>query len=228
MKLFILIPIICMFSALADPPDEFGTFMMTDGGPQTIDNRFCVYSQTWDIGEFVNCYSYYSGGDRWVCDDFILTADCTIDSIVVWMIYTGGVAAWMNIVFSEDIGDSDPNTAVEVWSASAPCLNVVFELWRGMLGHKSTIVVIASEKSPPVLSAGTHYWLEVQADVVDNCFLLVGTCANGSYTWYNDGSGIYVRSDIVFGEGTDAFFDLYGYESGALESSTWGSIKTLF
>ena len=228
MKLFILIPITFIFSALADPPDELGTFIMTDFGPQTIDNRSCVYSQTYSYGELVNGYSNYGAGDRWVCDDFILTDDCTIDSIIVWQIYEGGRPSWMNIVFSEDTGDSDPNTAVEVWSASAPCINEWIDYIFGYDIYKTTIVVIESGESPPELSAGTRYWLEVQADITDNCFLLVGTWANGSYTWYNDGSGVWVRSDIQFGEGTDAFFELYGYETSALESSTWGSIKTLF
>ena len=227
MKLFILILIICIFSVLADQPTELGSFRITDGGHQTIDNRSCVYSQPWDVGELVNGYSNYGAGDRWVCDDFILTADCTLDSIFVWQLYTGDIPAWMNIVFSEDTGDSDPNTAVEVWNSSAPCIHY-FE-WIGQdYIYRTVIVVIESGESPPELSAGTRYWLEVQADVVDNSFMLVCTWANGSYTWYNDGSGVWVRSDIQFGEGTDAFFELYGYESSALESSTWGSIKTLF
>ncbi|MCK4505230.1 MAG: hypothetical protein KAW14_06420 [Candidatus Aegiribacteria sp.] len=227
MKLFILIPIIFMFSVLADQPDELGSFRITDGEHQTIDNRSCVYSQTWNYSEWVTGYSNYGAGDRWVCDDFILTDDCTIDSIVVWEMYPGGRPSWMNIVFSEDTGDSDPNTAVEVWSASAPCQNW-FTGQPPYDSYKTTIFVIESGESPPELSAGTRYWLEVQADIVDNCFLLVCRWANGSFTWYNDGSGVWVRSDIMFGVGTDAFFDLYGYETSALESSTWGSIKTLF
>lgn len=227
MKLFILIPVICIFSALADPPDEFGTFRITDGGPQIIGNRSLIYSQPFNYGELVNGYSNYGAGDRWVCDDFILTADCTIDSIVVWEMYPEGRPSWMNIVFSEDTGDSDPNNAVEVWSDSAPCQHYYtgqppYDTW------KTTITVNASGQPLPVLSADTRYWLEVQADIVDNCFLLVGTWANGSYTWYDDGSGIWVRSDIQFGTGTDAFFELYGYETSALESGTWGSIKTFF
>ena len=50
MKLFTFIPIIFMFSALADQPTELGSFRITDGGPQTIDNRSCVYSQPWNYG----------------------------------------------------------------------------------------------------------------------------------------------------------------------------------
>ena len=228
MKLFIFITVICIFSALADPPDELGSFRITDGGHQRIDNRSCVYSRPYDYSEFVNGYSNYGAGDRWVCDDFVLTADCTIDSIVVWHIFTVEKPAWMNIVFSEDTGDSDPNTAVEVWSDSAPCINEWVDYIFGYDFWKTTIFVNASGQPLPVLSAGTRYWLEVQADIVNNCFLLVGTWANGSYSWYNDGSGVWVRSDIQFGEETDAFFELYGYETSALESSTWGSIKTLF
>ena len=227
MKLFILIPIIFIFSVLADQPTEFGSFRITDGRPQIIDNRLCVYSQTYNYCELVNGYSNYGAGDRWVCDDFILTDDCAIDSIVVWEIYPGQKPSWMNIVVSEDTGDSDPNTAVEMWRFSAPCINEWIDYLYGYDFWKTT-VIIDSGQPTPVLSAGTRYWLEVQADIADNCFLLVCTWANGSYTWWVDGTGVWVRSDIMFGEGTDAFFELYGYESGALEPSTWGSIKTHF
>ena len=228
MKLFTLILIICIFSVLADQPTELGSFRITDGVPQTIDNRSCVYSQPWDYGELVNGYSNYGAGDRWVCDDFVLTADCTIDSVFVWQLYQGYIPSWMNIVFSEDTGDSDPNTAVEVWSASAPCINIV-EYWGWQYEYYRVVIFLnASGQATPELTAGSRYWLEVQADTNDNCFMLVCTWTNGSYTWYNDGSGVWERSDVFIGEETDAFFELYGYESGALESSTWGSIKTLF
>ncbi len=37
-----------------------------------------------------------------------------------------------------------------------------------------------------------------------------------------------IRSDIAYGEDSDMFFDLIGEPMSALESETWGSIKTLF
>ena len=77
------------------------------------------------------------------------------------------------------------------------------------------------------LMGGIHYYFETQADVTDNCFVLVSRNYNGDYCWYNDGSGVWVRSDVIFEQDSDMFFDFVG-QIAALESETWSSIKTLF
>ena len=79
----------------------------------------------------------------------------------------------------------------------------------------------------PELKAGVHYYLEVQADVNDNCFVLVSDNYIGDYCWYNDGSGVWVRSDVMFGQDSDMFFELHS-ETLALQPLTWAGIKSLF
>ena len=223
MKLFIFALVIVAASAFAVDGD-LGNRRSAGNGLTSIDGL--VYSQTYDFAELINGYSNYAAGDRWVADDFELTETYSIDSMIVWMIWTGGMGSTMNLVISEDNGDSDPNTAVDVWAESAPCTNVFTgDTNWGYDIYETTIDINATDVHP-LLDGGVHYWLETQADVTDNCFTLVGTPGILSYTWYNDGSGVWVRSDVVFGEGTDMFFDFYGY--GALESATWADIKTLF
>jgi hypothetical protein len=143
------------------------------------------------------------------------------------MIWTGGMGSDFNLVFSEDSGDSDPNTASDVWAESAPCTNVFtgdqnwgYDIWE-------TTIEINETDVWPVLTGGVHYWFETQADVTDNCFQLVGNWYILSYVWYNDGSGVWVRSDAAFAENTDTFMDFYNF-TAALESATWADIKTLF
>ena len=68
----------------------------------------------------------------------------------------------------------------------------------------------------------------MQADVVDNCFVLVSENFIGDYCWFDDGSGIYVRSDDAFGQDSDMFFELYGEPLAALQPLTWAGIKSLF
>ncbi|MCD4847156.1 MAG: hypothetical protein K8R76_03080 [Candidatus Aegiribacteria sp.] len=224
MKLFVFVLIIVATSAFAVDA-ELGPRHAERNGPVAIDGL--IYSQTYTFAELVNGYSNYGAGDRWICDDFVLSGlDAYVESIVVWMIWTGGMGSTMNIVFSEDNGDSDPNTSTDVWSEPVPCTNEFTGDTNWGFDIYETTCDINPADTHPDLTIGTHYWMETQADVVDNCFMLVGNWYILSYTWYNDGSGVWVRSDAAFGENTDAFFDFYG--SGALESGTWANIKTLF
>ena len=224
MKLFIFALVIVAASAFAADAD-LGNQHSAGNGLTSIDGL--CYSQTYDYAELINGYSNYGAGDRWVADDFELTESYYIDSVVVWMIWTGGMGSDFNLVFSEDAGDSDPNNSTDVWAESAPCTNVFTgdQNW-GYDIYETTIDINASD-THPYLTGGVHYWFESQADVTDNCFVLVGTPGILSYTWYNDGSGVWVRSDVVFGEGTDTFMDFYNF-TAALESATWADIKTLF
>ena len=225
MKLFIFALVIVAASAFANEAN-LGNLHSEGNGPVSIDGL--VYSQTYIFEELVNGYSNYGAGDRWVCDDFELTdPGYYLTSIDVWMIWTGGMGSTMNFVFSEDNGDSDPNTAVEVWGEAVPCVNeFTGDVSWGYDIYKTTCTINETDLYPE-LTAGTHYYFETQADVVDNCFILVGNWYILDYTWYNDGSGVWVRSDVMFELGTDMFFDFYG-EPLALESATWADIKTLF
>jgi hypothetical protein len=222
MKLFVFALVIVAASVFAVDAD-LGNQHSEGNGMTSIDGL--MYSQTYNYGELINGYNIC--GDRWACDDFILTGpEYVVEHIVVWMIWTGGMASTMNIVFSEDNGDSDPNSATEVWAEPVPCTNE----FTGDTGWGYDIYMTTCNINEtdiwPELEIGIHYWFEIQADASDNCFILVGTWSVLSYSWYNDGSGVWVRSDIMFGTGTDIFFDFYGND--ALESGTWADIKTLF
>ena len=224
MKLFVFVLIIVATSAFAVDA-ELGPRHAEGTGMVSIDGL--VYSQTFDLANLMNAYSNYGAGDRWVCDDFVLAGpDTMVDAIIVWMIWTGAQGTTMNIVFSKDNGDFDPNTAIEIWAEAVPSTN--YPTGEIVWGFDVFQTTCAIDGGPyPNFQVGRHYWLETQADVVDNCFMLVGTWSVLSYVWYNDGSGVWVRSDAAFGENTDAFFDLW-WDWTALESSTWGDIKTLF
>ena len=226
MKLFLFAIVIVATSVFA-LDTELGARHAEGTGMVSIDGL--LYSQTYDYANLINGYSNYGAGDRWVCDDFELSGPgCFVDSVIVWMIWTGGMGSTMNIVFSEDSGDSDPNTANDIWAEPVPCTNEFTGDSNWGYDIYETICDINAADTHPLLTIGTHYWMETQADVTDNCFILVGTWGVLSYVWYNDGSGVWVRSDVIFSEATDAFFDFYGYPTETLESGTWADIKTLF
>jgi hypothetical protein len=224
MKQFLPAILIMIVSfALGNPPAELGSRHIQGTGPTGID--YLVYSQTYSYENLLNGYSNYGAGDRWVCDDFELIGSAWVSNIDVWMIWTGGQASTMNIVISkDDTGDSDPNTNTDVWAESASCTNTFTgdSNW-GYDIYKTDCEIMYSL----TLYGEIHYYFETQADVVDNCFILVSHNYIGDYCWYNDGSGIWVRSDVVFGQDSDMFFDFNGMLP-VVESETWGSIKTLF
>ena len=203
----------------------------TEGtGPVSIDGT--AYSQAWDVGNATHGVSIYGAGDRWACDDFVLTGDWELNQVVIWMIWTGEMGTSMNIVFAEDDGSLDPNSATVVWSESVPSDNVFADEWESSGGTLYDIYEFTgtiNSDAYPVLSDGVTYWIQVQADVVDNCFIMLSDNTIGSTVWYNDGSGLWVSTidHPDMGWSTDMFFDMYG-ENTALESSTWADIKSLF
>ena len=227
MKVFLsVILIISLPSALADQPAELGSRHIQGTGPIGIDNL--VYSQTYSYENLLNGYSIYGAGDRWACDDFEVIGLAWVYEIYVWMIWTGGQGQDMNLVISkDDTGDSDPNTNTDYWVETVPCTNTFTGDSNWGFDIYETCIDIYGYSYDFELIPGTHYYFETQADVTDNCFILVSHNYNGDYCWYNDGSGVWVRSDVLFGEDSDMFFDFDGW-SAALESETWASIKSLF
>ena len=225
MKVFLsVILIISLSSALADQPAELGSRHIQGTGPIGID--YLVYSQTYSYENLLNGYSNYGAGDRWVCDDFEAPYSSVYD-IYVWMIWTGGQGQAMNLVISiDDTGDSNPNTNTDYWAETVPCTNTFTGDSNWGYDIYETHCDIETSYYIP-LDIGIHYYFETQADVTDNCFILVSHNYIGDYCWYNDGSGVWVRSDVLFGEDSDMFFDFEG-QFLALESETWGSIKNLF
>ncbi|MCD4847180.1 MAG: hypothetical protein K8R76_03200 [Candidatus Aegiribacteria sp.] len=212
-------------SILADQPLVLSPRHVQGTGPIEIDGL--VYSQTYSFAELYNGVPIYSAGDRWLCDDFELDDNYYVTEMCVWMIWTGEQASMMNFVISEDItGDSDPNTNIDVWAESVPCINTFTGDSNWGYNIYETYCTINVDVYPE-LDAGVHYYFETQADVNDNCFILFGIHHIADYCWKDDGSGVWLRSDYWF-DICDMFFDFYGEPVSALEPETWGSIKTLF
>ncbi len=230
MKMYVFALVIIVAIAFGNDIVINGANNTEGSGPVSIDGL--AYSQTWDVNNATHGVSIYGAGDRWACDDFILTGDWTLNQVEVWMIWLGEMGESMNIVFSEDDGSLDPNNATDVWSEAVPCDNVFADEWESSGGtlydiYKTTCTINAD--AYPSLSDGVTYWMEVQADVVDNCFVMLYDDPIGSTVWYNDGSGLWVSTvdHPDMGWATDMFFDLFGNPL-SLESGTWADIKTLF
>lgn len=227
-KLIFTLLFLSTVSILADQPAVLSPRHLQGTGPISVD--YLVYSQPYDLsfaGYGVMIYGEHGG---WACDDFVLDNDYYIDEIYVYMMWTTEQASMMNLVISEDnIGDWDPNTNIDVWSETVPCTNTFTgdSNWGYDIYETYMNFYYSYPPYPPYLHPGTHYYFETQADVTDNCFILVSHNYIGDYCWFNDGSGIWVRSDVTFEQDSDMFFDFDG-QFLDFESETWGNIKTLF
>ncbi len=220
-KLLFVLLLLSTASILADQPLVLSPRHVQGTGPIAIDGL--VYSQTYSWELLYNGTSNYGGGDRWFCDDFELDDTYYVTSIDVWMLWTGEQASVMNLVISEDdTGDSDPNTNIDVWVESVPCINTFTGDSNWGYDIYQTHCIINADAYPE-LDTGVHYYFETQADVADNCFILFSLHYVADNCWYDDGSGVWA----YFFWYVDMFFDFYG-ENLALEPETWGSIKTLF
>lgn len=221
--------ILVMSFALADQPSELGSRHIPRSGP--IEIYDAVYSQAFDLDSILNGFSNYGAGDRWVCDDFILEGNYDIREIYVWMIFHQTYATDMNFVFSvDDSGDSDPNTNTVVWAETVNIVSISQVPGQGQSGPVMEVYCALNADTYPELEAGVHYYFETQALGTSyyNCWILVSHNYIGDYCWIDDGQGVYVRSDVYFDYDSDMFFDFFGEPTSALESETWGSIKTLF
>lgn len=186
-----------------------------------------VYSQPFN-GGLTSAVSIFSAAGRRACDDFILDDDYYISEVLVWMLYSGPMSSVMNLAISEDdTNDSDPNTNTEVWSESVPCTNTFTGYSQWGYDIYETYCTIDTGLYPE-LEEGVHYYFDVQAENVDNSFICVSDNLVGDCLWYDDGSGVWVICTTIFGEEMDLFFCFYGEPISALETETWGSIKTLF
>jgi hypothetical protein len=209
---------------MADQPLALSPRHVQGTGP--IEIYELVYSQTYNYPRLNNVVPFNS--DRWFCDDLTIGADYYVTDIYVWVLYIGEHASNMNLVISEDdTNDSDPNTNIDVWSESVPCTNTFTgdSNW-GYDIYKAHCFI--DQDIYPMLYNGVHYYFEVNTDVINTCWITFSDNYYGDNCWYDDGSGVWVRSEIYFGLYTDMFFDFYGEPVNALEPETWGSIKTLF
>ncbi|MCD4669590.1 MAG: hypothetical protein K8S14_04020 [Actinomycetia bacterium] len=215
MKLLTLCLTVCTALAFAEGYSELGPLHTIGTSPVSTDD--IAFSQSYAYANLLNGYSANS-----MADDFILAANASIDSVVVWMIYIGAQPANVDVAFYQDTGDSSPATATSVWSgtASATYIDTGDDNW-GFDIIETTLVL----PSYPFLTAGVYYWLEITLNYnVD--FWLVQNWSVLSQCWVLNGS-TWTRSDDAYSESTDAFFDLYAAPV-ALERETWGSIKTIF
>jgi hypothetical protein len=221
-KLLFASLLLSITSVLADQPLVLSPRHVQGNGPIEIDGL--VYSQTYNFAELYNGSSIYSGGNRWFCDDFELDDNYYVTEMCVWMMWTGDQASMMNFVISEDdTGDSDPNTNTDVWAESVPCTNTFTGDSQWGYDIYETYCTINADAYPE-LDVGVHYYFETQADTDDNCFILFSYHYVADNPWFDMGSGVW--EDFFYT--SDLFFDFYGEPVSALESETWGSIKTLF
>lgn len=219
--MLILLTVACI--AAADGITHLGPLHSSGSGPVRLSG--IAYSQTFAPENVFDCYSNYSGEDRWITDDFILDNDAEISEIVVWMIYLGSPGTQVNLVIAEDSGDSSPASAVTIWSAAVPCINYATGYTLSGYDVYMTSCTIPSDLNPE-LSADTHYWLEVQAVNDVNSLMLVQNHSLLQTVYWKNGSSDWESTYDAFGEFTDAFFDIYATD--AFDRNSWGAIKTLF
>ena len=225
-KLFFALLFFSTTSIMADQPIVLSPRHVQGTGTIGIDGL--VYSQSYGSATISNAPEISSGSGHWLCDDFVLDGDYYVTDIYVSMIYMGAQASIFNLVISEDdTNDSNPNTNTDVWAESVQCTNT----FTGQTMWGYDIFETHCTIDPglyPELAEDLHYYFEIQAEVVDGSCVLCSLSYIGDYCWYDDGSGVWVRSDIYFGMDCDMFFAFYGEPVNAFVPETWGSIKTLF
>ncbi len=224
MKFSLSLLLIVAAALYADQPHTLRSHHIQRTDPVVIGD--IVYSQA--FGSYISGIGINSGSNQWLCDDFVLDGDYYLTDIHTWMIWTGATASTMNLVISEDdLNDSNPNTNTDVWAESVPCINTFTGDTAWGYDLYETHCIIDADLYPE-LYEGIHYYFEIQAEVVYGCFILVSDNYTGDSCWYDNGGGIWIEGMVYFGSPTDMFFAFYGEPLNALESETWGSIKTLF
>lgn len=222
--------ILCSFSLFAEQSFELGSRSPERTAPVIVDGL--VWAQYYSYEDIQSGYSFFGEMHRWVADDFKFVWGFPyyyVNKIWIWTIWTETPCNMINVVISKDNGDFDPNTATVVWAEEMPCSH---EFTGDTKWGYDIFETICTTVNWPLLFDYQHYWLELQSDPEywGNCYVLVGRHNNLSNVWYNDGSGVWQRSDDVFGEDSDMFFLINDPTPGhhELESGTWGLIKTLF
>ncbi|OPL18418.1 MAG: hypothetical protein AVO35_06125 [Candidatus Aegiribacteria sp. MLS_C] len=187
------------------------------GGPTDA----IVFDQGYSFAALVNGYQHIQ-----MADDFILSADASIQNIRMWVIYVSTPPTSYDLAIAQDNGDSDPNTATTIWSENVPCTHVDtgddqwgYDIWE-------TTFEISETDVYPSLTAGVRYWLIFNFTATE--YWLVEDPVWGSYAWTSDGSTWYrTDSPSTFDYAADAFFQLYDTPV-ALDRETWANIKTMF
>jgi len=194
---------------------------LSNGGPGT---DALLFDQPYAFGFLLNGFAH-----GFMCDDFELTGDASIDTIRVWMIYAIANPTEANFSILEDAGLVDPNFATPVWTGTLTANSVDtgddnwgYDIWE----------TTYTGSGPTDLVAGQLYWLSYefhdQATIFD--YWLVSDPVWGDYCWTGADGILWTRSDDpgTFETPADAFFQLMGTYSGALDNATWGTIKSTF
>jgi hypothetical protein len=162
-----------------------------------------------------------------MCDDFQVSSDASLDTVVAWMIYNPEPCPTeYNMAILEDSGLTDPNFATNVWTGTCPASavdtgddNWGFNIWEMTL----------TCPSPYTLTSGQLYWLSMQFSETITDYWLVQDPVWGDYAWTGTDGILWTRVDDpnTFDTPADAFFILYS-SAGALDNETWGAIKNIF
>jgi len=221
MKLVTLCLALCAALAFAGSHSELGAVEPSGSGTAGAGTDALVFSQTYSFAALVNGF-----GHTVAADDFILSADASLQNIRIWMIYSSGNPTTYDLAIAQDAGDSNPGNASTVWSETVPCTHVDTgdDNW-GFDIYETTCPI----SSYPSLTAGQRYWLILTFDTgVGTQYWLVEDPVWGSYCWTGDGTTWWRSDDVAtFDYAADFFFELYD-SPVVLERETWGSIKSIF
>ena len=222
MKLLVLCLTLCVALVFAGDASELGTLHPWESGTVTDD---IMFSQTYSFASLLNGLRHNIAGGG-IADDFILSSDASIQNVQFWIVYTSGSAPTSyDLVFSEDTGDSDPNTATTVWSENVPCtvIDTGDTNWGYIIWEVNCAIPMDAYA---LLSAGPRYWLEIvfhNPDPAD--YVLVEAPVYGELCFTGGGPEVWARCD-TWTDPCDMYFVLDGVVS--LDRSTWADIKTIF
>ncbi len=189
------------------------------GGPGTDGE---IFNQQYAFAYLLNGFHH-----GYMCDDFEVSSDASLDTVVAWMIYNPEPCPTeYNMAILEDSGLTDPNFATSVWTGtcSASAVDTGDDNW-GFNIWEMTLVC----PSAYTLTSGQLYWLSMQFSETITDYWLVQDPVWGDYAWTGTDGILWTRVDDpnTFDTPADAFFNLYS-SSGALDNETWGAIKGIF
>ena len=232
MKLLLLVLAICVTVAFSASPLEIGDATSGAYNPSLTDE--IVYAQT-----YVNDDSMHGWAWGQIADDFVLTTDAAVDTVLIWSCTVNYAmepippADYCDYVFLQDTGDNDPNSAIIVWTGTSTVTYI--DTGDAFSGGTLPIYEMTCDLESTVnLTAGVTYWFAVTQYYEDDYRFY--SCVNyapvviGNESWLNDGDEYPVwetGSSMFEGHEADMYFELHGTLL-ALDNSTWGNIKSEF
>jgi len=222
MKLLALCLVCFVGMAMAAGESHLGFINPTGQGYGGAGTDGIIFDQPYAFAYLLNGFRH-----GFMCDDFELASDASVDTIRCWMIYATAQPTEFNMAILEDVGMVDPNFATPVWTETIPCTHV--DTGDDNWGYdiiETTMVC----SSPASLTAGVLYWLslEFHDDTITD-YWLVQDPVWGDYAWTGSDGVLWTRVDDpgTFDTPADAFFQLRA-ATGALDNATWSSIKSTF